>query len=211
MKLGLGIRRRRDQLLELSRLRRDLWVERHRRPFVFIHVNKTGGESVVRALGLRKQHRSAQEKREELGARYWDRKFTFGFVRNPWDRLVSLYSYRRGRNRIPRIDGEQLPFEAWVDRLYGPEAPELERFTGPQLWWLVDDRGKVMVDFVGRFERLSEDFSLVAEQFGKDIALPHVNASRRGPYPDYYSDSTRQIVERRFASDIDAFGYKFGT
>ena len=33
--------------------------ERYAQPFAFVHINKTGGTSVVRALGIRFQHLTA--------------------------------------------------------------------------------------------------------------------------------------------------------
>lgn len=199
MELGLGIKRRRNLL-------RDRYV----RPFVFIHINKTGGESVGRALGLVKEHRSARDKRDELGRRHWDRKFKFSFVRNPWDRLVSLYSFRLVKDRIPEDDGTPLTFESWIERAYGPAAGAPGLLNGEQVNWLSDEQGRIIVDFVGRFERLADDFAQVAARLDRDVELPHLNASQRGPYPDYYSDRTRQLVEQRFANDIEAFGYEFG-
>ena len=67
---------------------------RHLDRFVFIHINKTGGSSIAKALNIPSVHRTAQEKIEEIGQKNWDRKLTFTVVRNPWDKVVSLYHYR---------------------------------------------------------------------------------------------------------------------
>jgi hypothetical protein len=67
------------------------------------------------------------------------------------------------------------------------------------------------VDFVGRFERLEEDWRTILERIGIAYRpLPHVNKSpRRGDYRDYYTDEGRDAVARYFAQDLEAWGYTF--
>ena len=60
---------------------------------IFVHINKTGGSSVEHAFGVYPddQHNTAKEYIKELSSRKWSTHFTFSFVRNPWDRIVSWY------------------------------------------------------------------------------------------------------------------------
>jgi len=77
------------------------------RKLIFVHVQKTGGSAIRRALGLRDDlvdHRLAADLRDDYGRATWNRYFKFAIVRNPWERLVSWWSmieasrdaYRRG-------------------------------------------------------------------------------------------------------------------
>ena len=93
--------------------RRTLFLERHLQNYIFIHINKTGGTSIERALGGKFQHKTAREKIAELGEAVWQAKFTFAFVRNPWDKMVSQYPlsrpHQQGRpgrqsDRFSRLD-----------------------------------------------------------------------------------------------------------
>ena len=80
----------------------------------------------------------------------------------------------------------------------------------PQLDWLTLPRStKAYVDFVGRFETLAEDFSIVAKRLGLREPLPTGNASEHQPYRDAYSKRMRAIVADLYAADIDAFDYSF--
>lgn len=39
--------------------------------FIFIHINKTGGTSIEKALGLEKDHLTAAEKKAAIGKQKW--------------------------------------------------------------------------------------------------------------------------------------------
>jgi hypothetical protein len=96
---------------------------------------------------------------------------------------------------------------------------------------LFDTRGNLLVDFVGKFERLQNDFELVCKQLGfKDSGLPHINSSdkksrelrrslrnilhgnrvnRLSRYVDFYDEETRESVAWRYREDIENFNYSF--
>ena len=59
--------------------------ERYFQEYIFIHINKTGGTSIEKALNLPLQHKTALAKRNYIGEKNWSRKFSFAFVRNPWE------------------------------------------------------------------------------------------------------------------------------
>ena len=73
--------------------------------FIFVHVQKTGGVSLEDVLSSHYsdtsswhgRHGHARSGLDELGIDRWKSYFSFGFVRNPWDRLVSYYSMIRAQ------------------------------------------------------------------------------------------------------------------
>jgi hypothetical protein len=65
-----------------------------------------------------------------------------------------------------------------------------------------------MVDFVGRYERIGEDFSIVARRLGVADALAAHNSSSHAPFASYYSRTAAELVASIYARDIDAFGYQ---
>jgi len=69
-----------------------LFQYRKKQNYVFIHINKTGGMGIVKALSLKKkQHFTALEYKNHLGILRWNKSFKFSIVRNPWDKVVSQY------------------------------------------------------------------------------------------------------------------------
>ena len=182
------------------------------RAVVFIHINKTAGMSVVQALGFRgKCHQTVAEVQASISPEDWSRAYRFTFVRNPWDKVVSHYEYRVRTNQTGLGDGA-VPFAEWVSLAYGDQDPryyDQPKMFAPQVEWLRDEAGGIPLDFVGRFERLSEDFEVVARSLGLSARLPHLNRTQRRHYRDYYSPETRSIVAEWFREDLEQFGYSY--
>jgi chondroitin 4-sulfotransferase 11 len=188
---------------------------------IFVHIQKTGGASIEARLrdgdaGIDasqhqgRRHLFAHAVRPIAGPERWSGYFKFAFVRNPWDRLVSWYHMCMqvpAPNAFALYVRQHAPtFEAFVTRATtGPG----ERTTHNQLDYITDEHGAPMLDFIGRYERLEEDFSRIADRLALSPALPHANRSHHEDYRQYYSQATRQIVAERYARDIRHFGYEF--
>jgi chondroitin 4-sulfotransferase 11 len=178
---------------------------------IFVHINKTGGSSVEAALGLPFQHRTALELHRELGERRWSSRFSFAFVRNPWSKVASHYAYRVQTNQTG-LASRTPGFTEWVRLAYGQQDPRFydqPKMFQPQIDWISDAHGATMVDFVGRFEQLEQDFATICVRIGRAAQLPHL---KRGPATDYrllYDTEAAEVVDRWFRRDIERFGYSF--
>jgi hypothetical protein len=185
--------------------------ERHLRPYVFIHINKTGGSSIEKALGVGLDHSTALEKYRQLGAAAWERKFVFTMVRNPWDKVVSHYHYRIRTNQSG-LGEDTIPFSEWLQRCYVERDPryyDQPRMFMPQRQWLVNEQGEMLVEFIGRFESLQDDFQRICERLSVQAELGHAKPSVRGSYRDYYDSESERLVGEVFAEDVQLFGYSF--
>ena len=219
---------------------------------LFVHVPKTAGQSVEQffmdrlgldwdadrdkvLLGDNDDPTRGTEKLAHLSAlEYLDcgfierdefeRLFKFSFVRNPFERIVSEYRYRNYFQHRSFRDFvlNKLPEPGWDDKY---------RHVMPQSDLICSEDGRLLMDFVGKFENLQQDFNRVCEHFGfEDTALPHVNSSdkrsrelRRGiknflrrndesglrTYVEFYDDETRDYVAQLYRSDIEMFDYSF--
>lgn len=162
------------------------------------------------------QHDPAIEVRRKVPPEVWDSYFKFSVARNPWDRVVSDFSWE-ARNRP-----ELKPMRRWHHRIGVPfdefrETKQLFRqyvagdWTTNDRFYLID--GALCVDFVIRYERLSDDLAEVCRRVGlPEVSLPRLKAGLRDrahAYTEYYDDRSREIVARRHDNDIRLFGYEF--
>ncbi|MCP4415557.1 MAG: sulfotransferase family protein [Chloroflexi bacterium] len=192
-------------------VRYDAFLEKYFREFVFIHINKTAGTSIEKALAIQFRHRTALEVIEELGYELWEKKFTFTFVRNPWDRVVSHYHYRLASNQTD-LRANPISFKEWVKRTYRDKDPHYfnnPKMFMPQIEWITNSQGDILVDFIGHFENLQTDFELVCAKLGRNAVLPYLKKSRRIGYREYYDDETIAIINDWFKKDIELLGYQF--
>lgn len=197
------------------------------RHFVFVHVHKCAGTSIEMALSSRltvndlvigstedgernksffsqcirlKKHSSAQDAQQILGESLWKTYFTFGFVREPVDRLRSLHSYALGlASRSPLTDAERqalsssgkLPnrapykFKAVQSAV---TSKDFDAFLRNPLTWqdagakpqwqsLCDTDGGLIVDFVGKVEHMDRDWPKVQKRLNLDVTLGTENRS----------------------------------
>jgi hypothetical protein len=134
--------------------------------------------------------------RAYVGAEIADTLFKFAFVRNPWDRNVSLYHWQRST-------GMNLPFRDWIMQ---SRAPAHDLFA------MVSLHDGPAMDFVGRYEYLHADFDTVCRRIGIDfVPLPKLKVGLRPTrhYREYYDAQTRDHVSALCADEIVAFGYTF--
>lgn len=140
-------------------------------------------------------HIDALRVRSRLGRRRWDSYFKFCFERNPWDKTVSWYFFQRSKGKLP------MSFEDYV-------------LTGslPSNFGQYSIAGSVAVDFVGRYEHLTEDLTLALGEAGVtgDIHLERAKSDTRPAGTDAASQYTAAMdarVEREFAREIAYFGF----
>ena len=212
----------------------------NRYQFLFVHIAKTGGTSIRQALqryrwrdpyylpqwvaskmsGLTghraaiklPRHCKAITAQEMLPRETYDGLFKFAFVRNPWDLQVS--SYHHIKRERPNLIHKGESFSDFLRRKLDATRPwqyHLDTSVTPQSDYLVDLRGRQIVDFVGRYESLQPDFDICCQRIGiPTIALPHRRqAEDRTQYRQYYDQETQSLVAEHFAADIEAFGYTF--
>jgi len=147
---------------------------------IFIHIPKTAGSSIAEALFQAPSRHVPYRDYQRASPRKFRRYFKFAFVRNPWDRLVSTWFFlKTGGMNEPDLawSKEHLSrfadFDSFVREGLGrPETLSWVHFR-PQADFVLSSDGTVMVDFVGRYERLVDDFAIVMRRLGVDAVEHH--------------------------------------
>lgn len=128
--------------------------------------------------------------------------FSFSFTRNPWDRIVSGWHYRKTVAKdwmqAKGSDGSFKYFVNNIDNIWSALGMNTLDFAqGCQ--------------FIGKFENFQNDFDIVCDKINiPRKKLERWNATKHEPYTEYYDDETREIIAEKYAKDIEYFGYKFG-
>jgi hypothetical protein len=203
--------------------------------FLFIHVPKTGGNSVSTALqtytdiqfvaanspkgfGVSEnfwpidpiygsiKHFSVDKWSELLGESISD-YFLFGTVRNPIDRAISIYFFMKQTLIHKQISWLEDNSEDARDRFSKNEFRKFLLSSVPsQLSFLKLSAGLDI--HLMRYERLVDDFAAVCRQLGlNEASLPVINASRRPPLKRLLDAGTQKLLVEVFEDDFRSFGY----
>lgn len=171
----------------------------------FVHPPRTGGSSITRSWGINRRSGGEYHGHHfpEMPKPEWE--FRYGFTRNPWDRVVSLYHLATPEHQpVPK------DFQRWVlegmdgDHTFG--ARWQEQVCQPTIKWL---KG---ANFIGRFENRQRDLVELSSLLGREVPREHISASpkRLLDYREYYDEKTRLWVAERYHEDVEEFGYAFG-
>ncbi|MBW2172079.1 MAG: sulfotransferase family 2 domain-containing protein [Deltaproteobacteria bacterium] len=206
----------------------------HRYRCILSHIPKCAGTSMKSALDLDfivppYWHCTWKEACEVLGEDIMQGYFKFAFVRDPWDRVISAWKMFEQkpwcRQEVPTLrefleivtDGsigyrathrtnEEL--DVWqhsTENIRHHTLPCLHPYYG-----MVDDDGRIKVNFVGRYEELGRDFQTVCEHLGfSGLTLPIENPTEHRHYSRYYDNECVEIVHRYYGDDIVCFQYQF--
>jgi len=166
----------------------------------FVHVPKTGGTTIknifetITTCIIPEWHMSCSEFHQFLTPKEFKSYFKFAFIRNPWDRVVSVYHFKKYIKTIP----SKVSFKQWV------ESNPLDWDVRSQLNFL---KG---VDFIGKYEKFEEDLKKIGKILNINLPqIPHLNQSPHEHYYKYYDKKTIKIVEEWNQEDIMYFKYKF--
>ena len=212
----------------------------HDKKFVFLQIPKTGSDSICNCLlkflckknmmselsnksifGGCGHHSNLEELVNQTNQTFED-YFIFTIVRNPFDRVLSEYTYipkylakiesgeiRRICNNLNGYSVESFRDKFPTFTSYVKNIPEIIFLNGhgrPQYSYVRYKKP----DFIGRFENLQEDFDTICDKIGiPKQQLPHLNKTKHKHYTEYYDDETREIVAKKYAKDIEYFGYEF--
>jgi hypothetical protein len=208
--------------------------------FLFVHIAKTGGTSIRQALNPYRyddiyripqflcsklsaltghrigaklpRHAKAIAAQEMLPSDFYQALYKFAFVRNPWDLQVS--SFHHLKKERPQLVAHVDDFESFLNWKFDPERPpqyHADISIALQSDYVIDLHNNLIVDFIGRYENLTEDFRQVCQHLGLNCELPHKRkaATRDKDFRSYYNDRTAELIQTHYQADIERFAYHF--
>ncbi len=222
------------------------------KPAIYIRLTKIASKTLVRSKELNyfrnhvwiNQHdgngmdeslNASEDTKKKVGDDYWFNSFKFTFVRNPFSRAVSAWSYinkcKFYSNTKCESKFKNKSFKEFWKQLNDIDISNpvgsciYEDNKKNPLWWHItplyqhtitnESVNKIIqkksIDFVGKVENYQNDFDKVCKRIGiKNVLLPRKNQVEHKHYTEYYDDETREIVAEKYAKDIEYFGYEYG-
>ena len=217
------------RLLKIRRLQSGIWHLPEQR-IVYVVIPKVATRSVLAALTTFAAGEETVERggsraavtealnRYQRGAfppeirRLARTCFTFAFVRNPLDRLLSAYTQQMAAIETQKTIFRQhdIPFDVsfsgFVEAIASIPDEGCDHHVRSQHSFIADGDG-LMVEYLGRFERLEEDWKALVDRFGFP-ALPRRHASSHAPYTEAYTPALARLAAERYSRDIELLGYE---
>ena len=202
----------------------------HDYKFIFIKPKKVAGTSIQEYLepfcknGIVKRydpesHTTASDTKKMVGDEIWNSYLKICPVRNPWDKTVSLYFWRKRKRsifmKIKRI------LKGW------PVNGPAHRYSFPDFIKFLDERDELNIDkeiiyvdgdlpeytFI-RYEHIHEDMEALCKKIGVEWnpdKMPQKKVGHRTEkgYHQHFNDETKEIVGRAYQKEIERFGYSY--
>jgi len=151
-------------------------------------------------------HIKASHVKRFLNKDIWENYLKFTVVRNPWEKMVSQYNWRRFQT------GKNFSFSEFLLR-----NPDLV----PENWFIYANFDEPILDYYVRFENLGEDLSKISSYIGieedlnslmNQISSKNINKSRDRISPFRVGEMDRfdsELISYLADKEISKFGYSF--
>ncbi|MEM9410046.1 MAG: sulfotransferase family 2 domain-containing protein [Planctomycetota bacterium] len=187
---------------------------------VLIHIPKTAGRSI--RMGIWK----GQYKGPYFGKlpESLDSYFKFAFVRNPFDRICSVWrmfstgsqnsaNYKRNWTPDPELQLSDI-LEIVEDEsiIYDERRKTFKEIIKHHAIPMTHPFNSIQeADFVGKFESLEEDWKSICVKIDKAYEpLPHMNFTESDlAYRESINTENRIRIEKIYREDLETFGYCF--
>jgi len=197
--------------------------------FIFVHAPKTGGSSIEKCLNKfleekiiiegkntkvrgkltnplensynSLKHATCTELIKQYGDRF-DKFYKFSVIRNPWDRLLSLYYWSTHNKEYDK--------SLFIKKIFN-KVSDVDESKRRTIWtlnkYLCDEDDNLLVDRVMQFDDLDIEFKEIKTllNISEDIKLPHINKSRKKPNKNILDNEVTEMIADLYTKEINKF------
>jgi len=142
----------------------------------------------------------------------YNKIYKFGLVRNPYDRILSLFRFSLKKNsRMLRDnnfrDLNKKSFERYLTDFVDKGAAG---YNAMQLYDCMSYNDSIKNINLVRFENFKADLKKVLKELEIDVStIPHFKKMKKLNYKNYYTENSKKIIERVYKKDLEKFNYVF--
>jgi hypothetical protein len=183
---------------------------------VMVRIPKTGSTSIVK--GILEGMQNAACTSFGVFPEEWRSLYSFAFVRNPFDRLVSAFLMFRGyfvATDAEKKFRDKLSLGRIMDVVEDPKVSPIGDgfFSKLKLHCLPMTAPFFhlsQVTDIYRFEEFNSECRRLTHRLGLVcLEVPHWRKSIREPYQNYFTPQDRERAESLFKADLQEFSYSF--
>lgn len=169
--------------------------------FCFYHLPKVGGTSVIELLKkTRLGFIQLGNKHQPLSAKGCNlRNYTiYANIRNPFDRVVSMYEYNRQGGWRTLYKEWNMTFDKFVSEIWYPNTANSDELKSMDEHLFIDGQLPENVVLV-KLEEINERWpQIIKQHFGVNVAeVPKANTTQHGDPMSYYTDETREQLKTK--------------
>jgi hypothetical protein len=145
-------------------------------------------------------------KKMKMTPQKWDSYYKFSFIRNPYDKIVSAWYH---------VNRYNIPFSNFLNLKDICNDVEYMHTFMPQVRNIINEKGKISINFIGHFENLEDDFQIILKNIGVKAIIHDVEKkmNKRGhnPFYEYYDQETLDKVNILLKEDFEKLDYEIIT
>ena len=141
-------------------------------------------------------------KKMNMTPQKWDEYFTFCFIRNPYDKIISAWYH---------INRYNIPFKNYLNLINTCNDVEYMHMFLPQVRNIINEKGKININYIGKFENLENDLTYILNKIGIHTIIHDVNKimNKRDhlEFYKYYNQESLDIVNILLKEDFQYLDY----
>lgn len=199
----------------------------HKYKAIFVHIPKTAGTSVERALEIKALDKDSYRHRDEFmidGVKYalqhytaemlmqeeaiqphWKSYYKFAFVRHPYTRVLSEYFWVKGKTNHG-LEFNRKDFKSHLESYYAKINTDHKL---SQTQYLYSSYNVLLVDKVFRFEQIKTVFEELSGKLKLKSKLEHTQKSSNSTsYTAELDNDDKYFIYELYRDDFEKFNYK---
>ncbi|NHK32400.1 MAG: sulfotransferase family protein [Asgard group archaeon] len=182
----------------------------HARKLIFVHIPKTAGTSVKKALNLSIETASHEPPTLLVHKKTWENYFSFTIVRHPVERLLSSYYYHTNKNYTGSYYRKFPDLHNFTFQDYFRVFSQLNAHALiPQINFIKHKYSNKPIDIICKFSNLIEDLKPILDKLHINLDIPHLN---KGVYKKAnkieIDQDTLEKIHEFYKEDYITFGFE---